>query len=263
MADGTAGDQGGMRFSSARQAIEYPVSTDREFQASKVRYAYEKGPLHAAVLVAKETEAWRREEVAFDGFGGERASAFLYLPKSAVPPYQVIQFLGGNSWFYGTAVTQVVEMEPSRVAPYIRAGRAVFLVVLKGFAGREPVSAYYREPVGVYGNLEFRSLQHRDILVSWTVDMQRGLDYLETRSDIDTRKIALMNHSTFEFGAAFAGVDQRYSAVILNGAGVSPELLHVPPEVNPLHFVPHIRAPKLMLNGRYDDGTPVSPPAPP
>ena len=88
--------------------------------------------------------------------------------------------------------------------------------------------------------------------------MQRGLDYLETRSDIDTRKIALMNHSTFEFGAVFAGVDQRYSSVILIGAGVFPDLLHVPPEVNPLHFMPHIRAPKLMLNGRYDDGTPES-----
>ena len=254
MADGVAGDQGGMRFSSARQAIEYPVSTDREFQASKLRYAYERRPLHAAVLAAEETEAWRREEVAFDGFGGERASAFLYLPKSAVPPYQVIQFLGGDSWFYGTPVTQVVE-KSSRVAPYIRAGRAVFLVVLKGFAGREPAGAYGREPAGAYGNLEFGSRQHRDILVSWAVDMQRGLDYLETRSDIDTRKIALMNHSTFEVGAVFAGVDQRYSSVILIGAGVFPELLHVPPEVNPLHFVPHIRAPKLMLNGRYDDGT--------
>jgi hypothetical protein len=27
----------------------------------------------------------------------------------------------------------------------------------------------------------------------------------------------------------------------------------LPADVNPFHFAPHIRAPKLLLNGRYDD----------
>jgi hypothetical protein len=83
--------------------------------------------------------------------------------------------------------------------------------------------------------------------------MQRGIDYLDTRSDIDTRKIAFWNDSTFEFGGVFAAVDQRYSSVILIGASVDPQFVRVPPEMNPYHFAPHIRAPKLMLNGLYDD----------
>jgi hypothetical protein len=87
-----------------------------------------------------------------------------------------------------------------------------------------------------------------------TIDMQRSLDYLGSRTDIDSRRIALMNHSTFSIGAVFAGVDSRYSAVILIGASAFPELVHLAPEVNPLHFIPHIRAPKLLLNGLYDDG---------
>ena len=121
-----------MRFSSTVDSLDYPVSTDRDFQISKSRYAYEKTSLHAAVIGRQETESWWREEIDFDGHGAERVKAFLYLPKSAAPPYQVIQFVGGGSWWLGVPVTETVEKRLP-VAPHIRAGRAVFLVVLKGF----------------------------------------------------------------------------------------------------------------------------------
>jgi hypothetical protein len=94
--------------------------------------------LHAAVLAAEETGEWRREEIAYDSYG-ERAKAFLYIPKNSAPPYQVIHFLGGDNWFAGVPVTEIVEGKAGHLAPYIRGGRAVFLVVLKGLAGREPV----------------------------------------------------------------------------------------------------------------------------
>ena len=239
-----------MRFASNEQVFHYPVSTEAEFRAAKARYAYEKTPLHSVVLATEETDLWRREEIAFDGYGGERAKAFLYLPKNAAPPYQVIHFLGGTNLKYGAPVTAVVESKAARLAPYLRSGRAVFVIVLKGFAGREPV--------GAYAAIEVGSAQHNDILLQWTVDMQRGRDHLETRSDIDKKKIMFWNDSTFDSGAVFAAVDNRYSSVIFVGAGVWPELLHVSAEVNPLHFVPHIRPPKLLIHGLYDDGNPIA-----
>ena len=245
----TAGDEGGMSFASGKDEFQYPVSTDAEFRATKARYTYEKTPLHAAVIAAEETESWRREEIAFDGFGGERAKAFLYLPKNAAQPYQLIHYLGGTQWWYGVPVTYVVEGKADRLASYIRTGRAVFLVVLKGFAGREPV--------GAYAGIEVGSEQHRDMLLQLVVDMQRARDYLETRSDIDAGRIAFWNDSTYDSGAVFAAVDNRYASVIFGGAGVWPELQHVSAEMNPLHFIPHIRPPKLMLHGLYDDGHPI------
>jgi hypothetical protein len=245
-----SGDEGGMRFASSEQVFRYPVSTDGEFRRAKDRYAYEKTPLHAVTIAAEETEVWRREEIAFDGFGGERAKAFLYLPKNVTPPYQVIHFLGGTNLKYGVPVTHIVENKAARLAPYLRSGRAVFLVVLKGFAGREPV--------GAYAALEVGSAQHNDILLQWTVDMQRGRDYLETRADVDAKKVMFWNDSTFDSGAVFAAVDNRYASVIFVGAGVWPELQHVSPEVNPLHFFPHIRVPKLLIHGLYDDGHPIA-----
>jgi hypothetical protein len=239
-----------MRFASSEQNFHYPVSTDAEFRAAKARYAYEKTHLHAVVLAAEETTLWRREEIAFDGYGGERAKAFLYLPKNSAAPYQVIHFLGGTNLKYGIPVTHIVESKAARLAPHLRSGRAIFVVVLKGFAGREPV--------GAYAGLEVGSVQHNEILLQWTVDMQRGRDYLETRPDLDNRKIMFWNDSTFDSGAVFAAVDDRYSSVIFVGAGVWPELQHVSAEVNPLHFFPHIRPPKLLIHGLYDDGHPIA-----
>ena len=38
--------------------------------------------------------------------------------------------------------------------------------------------------------------------------------------------------------------------------GVRPQWKNLEAEMNPLFFAPHIRPPKLMLNGLYDDNTP-------
>jgi hypothetical protein len=145
-------------------------------------------------------------------------------------------------------VTDVVEDRAARLAPYIRSGRALLLVVLKGFDGRPPV--------GAFANLEAGSAAHREMLLNWAVDMQRGVDYLESRPDIDKRKIVFWNNSTLDYGAVFAAIEGRYAANILISAGVFPHLERIPADVNLHHFVPHIRSPKLMLNGLYDDGGP-------
>ena len=56
----------------------------------------------------------------------------------------------------------------------------------------------------------------------------------------------------------FSGVEPRYSANIFVGTAVYPRLLRVPAELNPLFYLPHIRSPKLLMNGLYDDTRPVT-----
>jgi eukaryotic-like serine/threonine-protein kinase len=246
-ADPAAGDQGGMPFASNEKVNRYPVSTEAEFEGLRAHYAYEKSSLNAIVGAVRETDQWRREEITFTGHGGERVTAFLYLPKSAAPPYQVIQYLAGTGWLLGIPFTDAVENTP-RMAPYIRSGRAIFMVGLKGFAGRSP---------GAYAGLEQGSAEHREMMVNWTVDMQRGVDYLETRSDINPGKIVFWNDSSYNYASVIAAVERRYAAVILvSPGGYFESFGRLPPPVNPLRFAPHIRAPKLMLSGLYDDVTP-------
>jgi formylglycine-generating enzyme required for sulfatase activity/DNA-binding winged helix-turn-helix (wHTH) protein len=250
LAAAAAGDQGGMPLSTNGEVLHYPVSSERDFQASAARYAYEHAPLNAAILGAQESTGWRREEIAFDGEGGQRAKAFLYLPRNSSPPYQVIHYLSGAAWWFGVPITDAVETS-GRLSPYLRGGRAVFLVALEGFSGRE--SGKYAK---IYDNHDFGSAAFRDGMASWVRDMQRSFDYLETRSDIDARKVAFWNDSTYQVGVVMAAVNHRYSSVIMVGCGgESKSLVSLPADINPFQFAPHIRAPKLLMNGRYDDRT--------
>jgi eukaryotic-like serine/threonine-protein kinase len=240
-----AGDQGNLHFRKRRTDIRYSASSAAAFQVSRERYRYPEAPLNAQLVSVKETAAWRREEIAFDGYAGKRAKAFLYLPRKAAGPFQTIHFLGGASWWMGVPPTYDVEDRAARLAPVLQSGRAVFLGILEGFAGREPVGGFARLP--------FNSPEYRDMLREWTIDMQRGVDYLMSRPDIDHRKIAFWNTSTVEQGIISAAVDGRYASLILIGGAVSPQMVQLQADANPLHFAPHIRAPKLVLTGQYDD----------
>lgn len=246
-ASNATGNQGGMAFTSNRKIPSYPASTSAEFRTLQAHYSYAKTPLNAKVVGVQEADQWRREEVTFIGYGGDTVTAYLYLPKTPTHPYQVIHYLSGTGWLHGLPLTDSVERSP-RLAPYLRSGRAIFMVALKGFFGREP---------GLYADLADGSPQHLEAMSSWTMDMQRGVDYLLTRPDVDSHKIALWNDSTTNYATVFAAIEKRYAAVILVGASLYFDTFgRLPPTVNPLRFAPHISPPKLVLNGLYDDLNP-------
>ena len=92
-------------------------------------------------------------------------------------------------------------------------------------------------------------------MVNWITDLRRGLDYLETRNDIDSKKIAfwLVRVLARQAGLILAAVDRRYASVFLAGAGIEKPSTQWIAEANIVNFAPHIRGPILMLQGRYDE----------
>ena len=85
----------------------------------------------------------------------------------------------------------------------------------------------------------------------WVKDVGRCIDYLETREDIDTDKIAYIGVSLGAAnGAIIPAVEKRIKLAILNVAG----LWHanILPEVDQINYLPRIDIPVLMINGRYD-----------
>lgn len=97
---------------------------------------------------------------------------------------------------------------------------------------------------------------YRDHVIMWAKDLRRSIDYLETRPDVDTKKLAYFGVSWGgELGGLMPAVEPRFRAVVLYVAGL--EFQKSQPEVDPFNFLPHIKVPVLMLNGRYDHYFPV------
>jgi pimeloyl-ACP methyl ester carboxylesterase len=88
-------------------------------------------------------------------------------------------------------------------------------------------------------------------------ELRRAVDYLETRADIDKRRLAYVGLS---WGAGsrlpLAAIDDRFRAVVLIGGGIDERLQPTLPEASNINFAPYIRPPKLLLNGAVDEEHP-------
>ena len=92
---------------------------------------------------------------------------------------------------------------------------------------------------------------YRDHVIEWSKDLGRSIDYLETRKDIDTTRLAFYGAS---WGAAMGmilpALEPRLKTnVMLVGGFYFQKTL---PEVDQINFVSRVTIPTLMLNGRYD-----------
>lgn len=91
----------------------------------------------------------------------------------------------------------------------------------------------------------------RDFIIAAGKDLKRSIDYLETRPDIDTQRLAYFGLSNGALvGPIMTVVDPRFRASVLVSGGFYP--LQWPPEADPLHFLPRVRVPTLMINGCHD-----------
>ena len=92
------------------------------------------------------------------------------------------------------------------------------------------------------------------MVLDYIADERRALDYVATRKDLDSSRIAYysISHDS-SFKLALPSVEPRYRAVMLYGncLWVDERVL---PEISPANLVPFIRGPKLILQGRYDEG---------
>ncbi len=225
-----------------------PPLSNAAFDRFRAFYSYPDRPLAPRIVASLDGGTWTRQEIRFRAANDEEALAYLYLPKHAQAPYQTIHFLGGTNWFVGAPITSAVEGNKGLLEPFLRAGRAVFLVAFKGMHGRPPVG---ERPV-----LEAASSRWKTIMRDRVIDMRRGVDYLHTRADIDHNRIIFWNHSTTESAALISALETRYRGTLLVGAGIGPDGFELPPIVNAAVYAPFMNGPKLIINGRYDEYNP-------
>jgi pimeloyl-ACP methyl ester carboxylesterase len=116
----------------------------------------------------------------------------------------------------------------------------------------------------VYENMYERQLRvpnpgprhRRENIIHWSKDIQRGIDYLETRPDIDSENIAYYSLSLGStYGGIFTAIESRFRCSILLAGGL--DKMRWAPDAVPLNFLPRSKVPTLMINGTYDFGIPV------
>jgi eukaryotic-like serine/threonine-protein kinase len=226
----------------AQQAVPDPI-----FQVYKEQFSYDKTALDARVQLQKENAGgWVHETVSFDAaYGGERVLAHLFLPVNARPPFQtVIYFPGGASGWENSSQEIETYYEYTMFLSFlVKNGRAVLYPVYKGTFERVRTEA-----ASLGGR---NSHAYTEFLIQVVKDFRRSIDYLETRPDIDSGKLAFYGMSWGgEYGAIIPAVEERLRASVLCPGGLSRGQTR--PEASPLNYVTRVRVPTLMLNGRYD-----------
>jgi serine/threonine protein kinase/dienelactone hydrolase len=229
---------------------EKPVP-DSIFRVYKEQFSYDKMDLKARVESKTEnSEGWIQEKVTFDAaYGGERVIAYLFLPKNAGRPYQtVIYFPGSGSEYQRSSEDLENYYEfPMFLSFIVKSGRAAVYPVYKGTFERGNSS------LCTILDGQWNSHQYTELFIQEVKDFKRCIDYLETRPDIDSGRIAYYGMSWGgELGAIIPAVEERLKANVMLSGGWGFMGSAVRPEVNQINYVTRVKVPTLMLNGRYD-----------
>ena len=244
----SAGDQGGMRIELDQEVPQYTAPSPATFATLASSYRYAHTPLDARIEQTMETPEWKRERITFNGANGGRAIAYLYLPNHAPRPLQVMHYLPAGDVDGG--FRSLPDSMDDRMAPFVRGGRAAFAVVLEGYIERLRPASFVRPAAS--------SVEFAEIVVNRVTDLRRGLDYLGTRTDVDTSRMAgLAPSAGSTLGIILGALETRYRAFVFIGAGLPGSYRAISAAANPINFAAQIRAPKLILQGRYDEDTPL------
>jgi DNA-binding winged helix-turn-helix (wHTH) protein/cephalosporin-C deacetylase-like acetyl esterase len=215
---------------------EQPVS-DRIYRILQRFYTYDRTELQAVrESVDESSPYWRAERITFNAaYDHQRVIAWLYLPKNITPPYQTIIYFPPRSARY---LARIDEADVKRIDFLVKTGRAVLFPVYQG--------TYERRATEAPG-----PSRERDRIIEQCKDLQRSVDYLQTRPEIARDRLGYYGVSDgARLGLILLAEETRIRAAVLSAGGLSAE--RKPPEIDEINFAPRVRIPVLMLNGRYD-----------
>lgn len=218
---------------------EKPVD-DKTFALFARQFTYDNTPLNAQVQAVADTGIWKVERVTMDaGYAGDKLVTYLFLPRVAKPPYQPILYFPGSNVIYQDVLSR---SDVSRLDFFLKSGRALVLPIFKGtFERRDDLNS----------DLANESVSYKDHVIMWRKDIGRSLDYLATRDDMLVDKVGFFGWSWGGFmGGIIPAVEPRIKAIVLHVGGM--EMNPALPEVDQINFLPRVKQPVLMLNGKHD-----------
>ena len=227
--------------------MEKPVP-DPVFQIYKEQFSYDRTELNAQIEERAESPGeWVREKVSFDAaYGGERVSGHLFLPVNSRPPFQAVVYFPGaaSTWERSSRDIESFYEFTMFLSFLVKTGRAVLYPVYKGtFERGNPALSAIHTGADSHAFTEFT--------VQAVKDLRRSVDYLETRPDIDAGRLAYYGMSWGGWvGPIAMAVEDRFDAGVLLAGRLQ---WRGRPEIRALNYAARVKAPVLMLNGRYDN----------
>lgn len=227
-----------------------PVNDDT-FSQMADHFQYDRSmPLNAKIIgVWPHRLPYIIEKVSFESIHGEVVPAYFTHPKETTGiRYPTVLLLHSNTDFWG----KNYEWAMGWLDILARSNRCVLLADFFGFGERKQADQPTWDEIGSY--------TRRDAVIQMVTDQRRGIDYLFSRSEVDTTKVGLMGGSMGgHFGTLVAGLEDRFTAVVLTVTGAWPDGSTDDPILRYFHtlnFAPRISAPVLMVNATGDGREP-------
>jgi dienelactone hydrolase len=186
-------------------------------------------PLQPQTLEVREFPAYRREKLVFASRPGALVLAYLLTPKTARPPYAAAICIPGH----GRGVDDIVGIDPQGRDRTERVGYEydfAIQVVEHGLAAvaLEPMGfGCRRDPLTRKKGAEATACQPSagaalllgQTMIGWRVyDVMRAIDWIETRSELDARRVGLMGISGGGTCTQFtAALEPRIRAAMISG----------------------------------------------
>jgi dipeptidyl aminopeptidase/acylaminoacyl peptidase len=185
----------------------------------------------------ESAQDWIRETVTVDSsYDDAPFRILIFLPRSAEPPFQtVVLYPGADAIFQGDReeMEDIPSYLPVTFLP--RSGRAVVFPIYRGTFERAKTRHIHAEGNFVFGGK----------------DLERTLQYLKTREDIDSDRLAYMGFSMGAiYGAAYLPYRPEFKTAIFVSGGMAD--FSQGDQIHMSGLLPHITIPVLMLNGKFD-----------
>lgn len=218
---------------------------DDVFEVMKQVFEYDKKiPFDTEITERRQIAGYVREKIVFTSTHDERVPGYLALP-------------GGNNGPYPCVVTL-------HAGAYTGKDRSDFELLRRrltaiGYAVLALDAKYYneRQVNGKFGaDFPGQIYRRRDAIVQTVVDYRRALDYLATRSEIDTTRIGIYGGSMGTFhGSYLAAFEPRIKAFVMRGPGLGHDRWNTTVQINDtLHYVARIgEIPVILFSGYYDN----------
>lgn len=167
--------------------------------------------LNSEVVEEVDCGSYVRQKVYYDVEEGDRVPAYICLPKNLIEPAPVVYCHHQHNGEFDMGKSEVVGLAGNPDQAYAAE------LAERGYVTFSPDAICFeeREGAGQWYELSTRLVQGKTLMAKVLHDIRVGIDYLETRNEVDSSKLGFIGHSYGGRMALWApAFDERIRAAV-------------------------------------------------